>query len=57
MDTVRIEKFFIENESFSSKTLAFLQLSHKEERPKLYEISQKNQLLAFLSDQGSLYMF
>ena len=38
-DHVRIEKFFIEADSFSSKTQAFLQLKDKEENIMMYSIS------------------
>jgi hypothetical protein len=38
-DFVRIEKFFIENESFSSKTMSFLSLSEKDENLSMYSVT------------------
>lgn len=57
MDTVRIEKFFIESDSFTSKTLAYLQLNDKDEMIEKYVISQSQDKLALLSTFNNLYTF
>lgn len=56
-ENVRLEKFFIESDSFSSKTLAYLQLKTPDERPALYNISQCQDKVVVYSNKRSLYTF
>ncbi|CDW76778.1 UNKNOWN [Stylonychia lemnae] len=56
-DHVRIEKFFIENDSFSSKTQAFLQMANKEEEVLQYNIAQNQEKVAILTDRSNIYIY
>lgn len=56
-DHFRLEKFFIETDSFSSKTLAYLQLADQETSLVDYSFSSSQQALALLTTKNSLYTF
>jgi hypothetical protein len=57
-DNIRVEKFFIEADSFSSKTIAYLSLTHpQDESVTHYCINYTQDRLALLSNKGSLYTF
>jgi hypothetical protein len=57
MDLVRIEKFFIENETFSSKTLGYFQLQDSKENCTVYCISERQDKVVMLTDRNNLYVF
>ena len=57
-DALRIEKFFIEADSFSSKTIAYLQLKEPQrEKVVSYNFSRACQKVAVYTTSGSLYVF
>lgn len=56
-ENIRLEKFFIESESFSSKTLAYLQLKSPDERVQEYNVSQCQDKVGVYSSKRSLYIF
>jgi len=55
-DSIRLEKFFIEADSFSSKTLAHLTLPEKE-RVLSFTFSKSLQKVAAFTSSGALYVF
>lgn len=55
-DSIRLEKFFIEADSFSSKTLAHLSLPEKE-RVLSFTFSKSLQKVAAFTSSGALYVF
>jgi hypothetical protein len=58
LDNNRLEKFFIESDSFSSKTIAYLELSNDpDETVLLYQFSKNQEKVAIISDKHNLSTF
>ncbi len=53
---IRLEKFFIEADSFSSKTLANFQMNDRSEQLVNYRFAHRQDKVAILTTQG-LYVF
>lgn len=58
LDNNRMEKFFIESDSFSSKTIAYLELSSDpDESVLLYKFSENQEKVVIMSDKRNLTTF
>ena len=58
LDNNRLEKFFIESDSFSSKTISYLELSSDpDETVSQYQFSQNQEKVVILSDKNNLSTF
>ena len=58
LDNNRLEKFFIESDSFSSKTIAYLELSNDPDETVLKnQISKNQEKVAIISDKHNLSTF